>query len=191
MDERPDDVLVEEARQGSTEAFSELARRHQQRIFCLIYGMTRNRSDTDDLCQEVFMTAFRSISGFNQKSSFYTWVYRIAVNTSLNFLKKRGRKKERAGFHENLPYADEKAAASWSPEGSSTRNELQGLLEEAVDSLPPLYRVSFLLVADQGLSHAEAARALGCSANTVSWRMHKARKMLRARLSPFINEAGS
>jgi len=191
MDERPDDVLVEEARQGGKEAFSELARRHQKRIFRLIYGMTRNRSDADDLCQEVFMTAFRSIPGFNRKSSFYTWLYRIAVNTSLNFLKRRGREKKRAGFDENLPHTDEKRAASWSPEGWSIRSEFEGLLEEAVDSLPPLYRASFLLVANQGLSHAEAAQALGCSENTVSWRMHKARKMLRSRLEPYLKEAGS
>jgi RNA polymerase sigma-70 factor (ECF subfamily) len=191
MDERPDDVLVEEARRGRVEAFSELARRHQQRIYRLIYGMTRNHSDTDDLSQEVFLTAFKSIASFNRKSNFSTWIYRIAVNLSLNFLRKRGRDKPRAEFHENLPYGDEHRSASYSPEGSSIRNELQGKIVETVDSLPPLFRASFLLVVDQGMSHAEAARALGCAENTVSWRMHKARKMLQARLRPFLNEVGS
>jgi RNA polymerase sigma-70 factor (ECF subfamily) len=94
-------------------------------------------------------------------------------------------------FDENLPCTDEKAAAAWSPEGKSIQDELRGLLEKAVDSLPPLYKASFLLVADQGLSHAEAAQVLGCSENTVSWRMHKARKLLRSRLEPYLKEAGS
>jgi RNA polymerase sigma-70 factor (ECF subfamily) len=191
MDERPDDVLVEEARQGKSEAFAELARRHQQRIFGLIYGMTKNRSDADDLCQEVFLTAFRSIPGFQGRSSFSTWVYRIAINASLNFLKRRGREGERAGFHDNLPEGDGGKAATSSPEMSAVRNELQDRIEDAVGSLPPLFKASFVLVAGQGLSHAEAARALGCSENTVSWRMHKARKMLQARLKPFLNEVGS
>ena len=190
MDERPDDVLVEEARRGAVAAFSELAGRHQQRVYRLIYGMTRNHSDADDLSQEVFLTAFRSISGFNGRSSFYTWLYRIAVNQTLNFLKKRGREKDRAGFHENLPYGDEARAAAYSPEGNSVRGELQGCVAEAVDGLPAHFRASFLLVVDQGLSHAEAARALGCSENTVSWRMHKARKLLQARLKPYLNEVG-
>jgi RNA polymerase sigma-70 factor (ECF subfamily) len=187
MDERPDEVLVEDVRQGRTEAFSELARRHQQRIYRLIYGMTRNHSDADDLSQEVFMTAFRSISGFTGRSGFYTWLYRIAVNRTLNFLRERRPEKDRAEFHENLPCGSG-SGSEGSPEGRSIRSELQRRMVEAVDSLPPLYKASFLLVVDQGLSHAEAALALGCSENTVSWRMHKARKMLQTRLRPYISE---
>jgi len=191
MDERPDDVLVEEARRGGVEAFSELARRHRQRIYRLIYGMTRNHSDTDDLSQEVFLTAFQSMPGFRGKSSFSTWIYRIAVNLTLNFLRKRGREKNRTEFHDNLPYGEDRAAASYSPEGSAIRGELQSRMVKAVDSLPPLFKASFLLVVDQGLSHAAAAGVLGCSENTVSWRMHKARKMLQARLKPYLDEVVS
>jgi len=189
MDDRPDELLVEDVRRGRTEAFTELARRHQQRVYRLVYGMTRSHTDADDLSQEVFMTAFRSISGFSGRSSFYTWLYRIAVNRTLNFLRGRGPERDRDEFHENLP-CGEAMAADTSPEGRSIRTELRGRLAEAVDSLPPLYRVSFLLVVDQGLSHAEAAKALGCSENTVSWRMHKARKMLQARLRPYMSEVG-
>jgi len=187
MDERPDEALVEEVRRGRTEAFSELARRHQQRVYRLVYGMTRNHSDADDLSQEVFMTAFRSISGFTGRSGFYTWLYRIAVNRTLNFLRERRPEKERAEFHENLP-CDSGSGDDASPEGRSIQSELRGRMIEAVEALPPVYKASFLLVVDQGLSHAEAARALGCSENTISWRMHKARKMLQNRLRPFISE---
>ncbi len=190
MDERPDQVLVEEARGGRPEAFSELARRHQQRVYRLIYGMTRNHSDADDLSQEVFLTAFRSLSGFDGRSAFYTWLYRIALNQTLNFLKKRGREKDRAGFHENLTSGVGGPADADSPEGSSIRGELQGRVVEAVNALPAHFRASFILVVDQGLSHAEAAQALGCSENTVSWRMHKARKLLQARLKPYLDGVG-
>jgi RNA polymerase sigma-70 factor, ECF subfamily len=190
MDERPDQVLVEEARGGRPEAFSELARRHQQRVYRLIYGMTRNHSDADDLSQEVFLTAFRSLSGFDGRSAFYTWLYRIALNQTLNFLKKRGREKDRAGFNENLTSGAGGPADAYSPEGSSIRGELQGRVVEAVNALPAHFRASFILVVDQGLSHAEAAQALGCSENTVSWRMHKARKLLQARLKPYLDEVG-
>lgn len=188
MDERPDEVLVEEARRGRLEAFSELARRHQQRVYRLTYGMTRNHSDADDLSQEVFMTAFQSLPDFNGRSAFYTWLYRIAVNQTLNFLKKKGREKDRASFHENLPFGDDRRTVAYSPEANSVRVELQARVAEAVNALPAHFRASFLLVVDQGLSHAEAAQALGCSENTVSWRMHKARKLLRARLKPYLNE---
>jgi RNA polymerase sigma-70 factor (ECF subfamily) len=190
MDERPDEALVSEARQGKADAFAELARRYQRRIYRLVFSMTKNHTDSDDLCQEVFLTAFKSMPAFNQKSSFYTWIYRIAVNRSLNFLKKRAREK-RAGFNDNLSSGDADRAEANSPEGNSMRSELGDRMRAAVDSLPALYKVSFLLVADQGMSHADAARALGCSENTVSWRMHKARKMLRAKLKPYLTEADS
>lgn len=96
MDERQDDLLVEEARRGSREAFAELVRRHERRVYGLVFRMVRNHSDADDLAQEVFLTAFRSIASFRRGSSFYTWLYRIAVNMSLTFLKKRSREKDRA-----------------------------------------------------------------------------------------------
>ncbi len=191
MDERPDEILVEEARRGGTEAFAELARRYQRRIFRLIYGMTRNSLDADDLTQEVFLAAFKSLPTFGRKSGFYTWLYRIAVNHALNFLKKRRREKERDDFDENLTPSDDVGAASSSPEGSSIRGELEDKIRQAIDSLPPHLRASFLLVVDQGMSHAEAAAILGCSKNTVSWRMHKARKRLQSELKPFLTEAGS
>ncbi len=189
MQERPDEVLVSEARQGKADAFAELARRYQQRIYRLVFSMTRNHPDSDDLCQEVFLTAFKSLSGFNQRSSFYTWIYRIAVNRSLNFLKKRGREKERAEFDDNLALDGVATAQISSPEGRSIRGELRDRMRAAVDALPAPYKASFLLVVDQGMSHADAARALGCSENTVSWRMHKARKMLQERLRPYLTEA--
>ncbi len=191
MAERPDEALLEEAGRGSIDAFAELARRYQQSVFRLIYGMTRNLTDADDLTQEAFLTAFKSLPGFNRKSGFYTWIYRIAVNLTLNFLKKKGREKNRAEFDEDLRPADCGPEAADSPERRSVRDELADRIRSAVDALPEPFRASFLLVVDQGMSHAEAAAILGCSENTVSWRMHKARKLVQARLKPYLSEAAS
>jgi len=188
MDDRKDEDLVVLARSGRPEAFMELVRRHRERIFVMIYGMTRDRSDAEDLTQETFLAAYRALGRFRQRSSFYTWVYRIAVNLSLNFLKKRGRERDRMVFDENLAPADPAAGAVASPEETSAQSELEAKLAEAVEALPPLFKAAFLMVANQGLSHAEAARILGCTENTVSWRMHKARKLLRARMRPFLSE---
>jgi RNA polymerase sigma-70 factor (ECF subfamily) len=181
-----DDVLVEEAKSGRIEAYAELARRVQEKIYHTIFGMTRNHEDANDLTQETFMYAYRALRTFKQKSSFYTWVYRIAINLTLNFLKKKGREKGREDFEDNAHIFDKAEYAALSPEGDSLKNELKEKLEEAIERLPLIYRTAFNLVVFQGISHGRAAELLGCSENTVSWRMHKARKMLQARLQPYL-----
>lgn len=188
MDERPDERLVDEARGGGREAFAELVRRHERRIYGLALRMSGNPADADDLAQEAFLMAWRSIGSFRSGSSFYTWLYRIALNTSLTFLKGRQREKSRAPFDENLPAGPASRRPVEGPELDSSLNELSGRIGEAVASLPAHFRATFALVVDQGLSHADAAAVLGCSENTVSWRMHKARRLLQAQLKPFLEE---
>jgi RNA polymerase sigma-70 factor (ECF subfamily) len=190
MDDRTDEALVALAREGQPEAFMELVRRYRERIFAMIFGMTRDRSDAEDLTQETFLAAYRALPRFRLTSGFYTWVYRIGVNTSLNFLKKRGREKGRGEFDENVLPVGQSAAAVPAPEAFSAQGELEAKLAEAVEELPPLFRAAFVMVVNQGFSHAEAARVLGCTESTVSWRMHKARKLLQARLRPFLSEVG-
>jgi RNA polymerase sigma-70 factor, ECF subfamily len=188
MEEHPDARLVEDARQGGREAFAELVRRHERRVYAIALRMAGNPADADDLAQEVFLTAWRSIGSFRGGSSFYTWLYRIAVNASLTFLKKRrGREKDRAPYDDNLSVTGPGPGLP-SPEGEASRSELAARVNEALAALPAHFRAAFALVADQGLAHAEAARILGCSENTVSWRMHKARKLLQARLKPYLEE---
>ncbi|MCX6560761.1 MAG: sigma-70 family RNA polymerase sigma factor [Candidatus Aminicenantes bacterium] len=189
MESTADDVLVERAQAGDVDAFAELAGRLQERIYRTILGMTRSPEDADDLTQDAFMTAFRSLKSFRRNSSFYTWVYRIAVNLTLNHLKKKGREKGRAPFEDGAAVLDKTGYAAGSPEGGSLNRELKGKLEEAIGRLRPVYQAAFNLVVVQGMSHGRAAEVLGCSENTVSWRMHKARKMLRARLQPYLGEA--
>jgi RNA polymerase sigma-70 factor (ECF subfamily) len=188
MDDTSDAGLVDEARRGGREAFADLVRRHERRVYGVALRMAGNPADADDLAQEVFLTAWRSIGSFRGGSSFYTWLYRIAVNASLTFLKKRSRERNRAPFDENRAGGGRPRGLTDGPEGSSALNELSSRIAEAIAALPVRFRATFSLVVDQGLSHADAALALGCSENTVSWRMHKTRKLLQARLKPFLEE---
>lgn len=188
MEQTADDVLVAKAQAGDMDAFMELAGRVQEKIYHTIFGLTRNREDAGDLTQDTLMYAYRSIRSFRRQSSFYTWVYRIAVNLSLNFLKKKNREKGRMEYEDGAAVFEKAVYAARTPERESQQRELRKALEEAVASLPAPFRAAFNLVVYQGLSHGQAAEILGCSENTVSWRMHKARKILQAGLGPFLAE---
>jgi RNA polymerase sigma-70 factor (ECF subfamily) len=188
MDGPQEEALVERARTGDRAAFAELARLHRERVYVVIFGLVRNHADADDLAQETFLAAYRAIGRFRGGSSFYTWLYRIAVNLTMNHLKKRKREKGRSELLENAtpPTAESQAAAS--PELRSQADEISARLAQALTEIPLPFQAAFQLVVNRGLSHARAAEVLGCSENTVSWRMHKARKMLQARLAPFLSE---
>lgn len=181
-----DDHLVKQAKQGDVDAFTELVRRFQEKIYHTILSLTRNQQDAYDLAQETFMHAYKSLRSFKQRSTFYTWLYRIAMNLTLNFLKKKKRDEKREVHVEDYSLDVSSADITLSPEGHSMKKELSEKLKEAVDSLPLAYRASFVLVVSQGLTHTQAANILRCSENTISWRMHRARKMLQQKLKPYL-----
>ena len=189
MSEERDGALVDAARRGDRGAFTELVRRSRDKVYAMILGLTRNRQDADDLLQETYLHAFRALGRFRGDAGFATWVYRIGANLTLNHLKRRSRERNRAEFDEGRIPADPAPGSNRTPEAASAAVEFERGVEEAVGALPPLFKAAFVLVVEQGMSHAEAARILGCSENTVAWRMHKARKLLRAILKPFLNEA--
>ena len=187
MEALPDDQLVAHARKGDVDAFTELARRHQEKIFQTVFWMTKNLEDADDLCQEAFLHAYKHLQKFKQRSSFYTWIYRIAVNLTLNFLKKKMREKKRSAVPiEECFQEDVGSTYACSPEKSSLRKELGQKLKQAIDALPDPYKMSFVLVVFQGMSHGQASEVMGCSESTISWRMFKARKMLQSKLLPYL-----
>jgi RNA polymerase sigma-70 factor (ECF subfamily) len=186
MDDVEEGRLVELAGSGDRDASSELVRRYRDRIYRTIQRFTRNQSDADDLFQETFLRAFRDLPTFGRRSKFYTWVYRIAVNQCLNFLKKKGKEMGGGEWADQGP--DDRRPAAGSPESSAAAEELRDRLAAAIDSLPLPYRTCFTLVVFQGMTHRQAAGVLGCREKTVSWRMHKARKMLQAKLRPNLGE---
>ena len=185
MDDKTDSALVAKARRGDREAFSELVRSCQEKVFNTVVSFTRNIQDADDIVQDVFVQAYRRLDRFRGQSTFFTWVYRIAVNQTLNFLKRKNREAGRREMDNRTALRGERPAA-FSPEADSLREELNRKMKDAIDALPLIYRAAFNLVACQGMSHGRAARALSVTENTVSWRMHRARKMLQEKLGPYI-----
>jgi RNA polymerase sigma-70 factor (ECF subfamily) len=184
-----DTELVVKAQKGDVDAFAALAERYQLKIYRTLLALTGSPMDADDLAQEAFMKAYQSLGRFKRKAGFYTWVYRIAFNLAMNMLKRKNLAKDRLTAIPMEPGMEGVLGGSQDlPEKQSLRNELRVRLKEAVGSLPLIYRASFILVALEGMSHMQAAEVLKCSENTVSWRMHKARKMLQERLRPYLGD---
>ncbi|MCR4397040.1 MAG: RNA polymerase sigma factor, partial [Candidatus Saccharicenans sp.] len=174
--------LISRARKGEVEAFMSLARVYEKPIFSLIYRLTGNREDAADLTQETFLKAYVGLKKFRGRSSFHTWLHRIAVNETLNFIKKSGKEKGHLEYLDELqPEADGLALVP-SPEESSLEEEFRKKLEQVLNELPVNDKLTFSLVVFQGLSHAEAAAVLGCSEGTVSWKMHEIRQAIREKL---------
>lgn len=183
----PDEELVAAAKSGHPEAFDELVRRHTPRLYGLVYNMTSNHEDTHDLLQEVFAKAYRSLKGFRGQSSFSTWIHTIAVNRTLNFLKKRGRQRAMS-LDEMDPAAMNDPAfrsAVRSPEKEAGLKELQKRLNEALQKLSPKHRAVVTMFDIQGMPHAEIAKVMGVSEGTVRSRLFYAHQELQALLADY------
>ncbi len=193
MNREEEKQLIRQAQQGNAEAFMTLARTYESKIFNLIYRLTKNREDTADLTQETFLNAFRAIREFRASSSFHTWLHRIAVNLSLNFLKRSERQKKYREYYINNSQESRERENDLvnnidSPEDVSAAEQLKASLEKAFDELPIIYKAAFSLVVYEGMSHREAAEVLGCSEGTVSWRIHQARRMIKEKLQPYFGQ---
>jgi RNA polymerase sigma-70 factor (ECF subfamily) len=176
--------FVRRAQAGDRAAFGELVRRYRERIFALILHLTGSESDADDITQEVFWGAYRHLGQFAGRSEFFTWIYRIAVNRSLNAKRDRNRRSETPLDDPRIVHALA-ADASGDPARAAELRQTYARLLFALDSLPPEMRTTVVLVALQGMSHAEVAVIQECSPGTVAWRIHQARgKLQRALLTP-------
>lgn len=186
----PDDALVARAQEGDVDAYSELVRRHQRKIYALVYQMTSNKEDAEDLVQDVFVKAYASLRGFKRDAGFFTWVYRIAVNRTINFLKQRGRRA--AMSLDNLDDAVERnpdyveLVARESPVRDASLGELQKKLNAALQTLSENHRTVVVMHDIQGMPHDEIARVLGVSPGTVRSRLFYARQLLQNELKEFL-----
>ncbi len=184
-----DRELVLRSRGGDLEAFDQLVQRYQGRIYALTYNMTSSRADAEDLVQEVFVKAYRSLGRFKGKSSFYTWIYRIAVNHTINFLRKRGRRTmlsldDLDGAVERDP--DYVALSSGSgPFRMASLAELHEKLNAALQELSEKHRAVVVLHDIQGIPHDHIARMMKCSSGTIRSRLFYARKQLQSALEEF------
>lgn len=182
--------LVRRSQQGDLAAYDELVRRYQERVYATIYHMTSNHEDANDLAQETFIKAFQAIKTFKGGSSFFTWVYRIAVNKTINFLKQR---KNRT--HMSLNDLDFNAehdpdlvalVSHKTPRREVSLAELQEKLNAAMQKLSESHRLVVTLHDVQGLPHDEIAEIMGCNIGTVRSRLFYARQQLQAHLSDYL-----
>jgi RNA polymerase sigma-70 factor (ECF subfamily) len=185
-----DKSLVRRARGGDLNAYDELVRRYQERIYATIYHMTSHHEDANDLAQETFIKAYQALGSFKGEAGFFTWLYRIAVNRTLNFLKsKKGRN------HLSLNDVDARIehdpewialVSEQTPRRDLSLNELQKSLNNALQKLSDVHRAVVTLHDIQGLSHEEIGRIMNCSNGTVRSRLHYARQQLQAHLGPCL-----
>jgi len=186
----PDAELVLKAQQGDVHAFDQLVERYHSKIYGLTYNMTSNREDAEDLTQEVFVKAFEALPRFKGKSSFYTWVYRIAVNKTINYRKKRNRKRALSldSFDQDIKLDDayHEMTAKGSPLRNISLSELQKKLNEALQNLSEKHRTVVVMHDMQGIPHDEIAKVVGASVGTVRSRLFYARRQMQTELSDFM-----
>ena len=190
IDASEDQQLVKRAQLGHLEAYDELIRRYQERIYATIYHMTANHEDANDLAQETFIKAYQALKSFKGDSSFFTWVYRIAVNKTINFLKQRKNK-----THMSLNDLDFNAehdpdlvalVSDKTPRRNVNLIELQEKLNGAMQKLSEIHRLVVTLHDVQGLSHEDISKIMGCNTGTVRSRLFYARQQLQAYLSDYL-----
>jgi RNA polymerase sigma factor RpoE len=183
-------VLVKRARQGDLSAYDDLVRRYQERIYATLYHMTSNHEDANDLAQEAFIKAFQALKTFKGGSSFYTWVYRIAVNKTINFLKQRKNRSQMSlnDLDFNAEHDPDLVAlvSEKTPRREAGLAELQEKLNEAMQTLSEAHRLVVTLHDVQGLSHEEIAKIMDCNIGTVRSRLFYARQQLQGQLVDYL-----
>ncbi|MBP7951492.1 MAG: sigma-70 family RNA polymerase sigma factor [Verrucomicrobiales bacterium] len=185
-----DQRLVERAQGGDTAAFDVLVVKYTPKLYGLVYHMTSNREDAHDLLQDIFSRAYRSLPRFRGQSAFYTWIYSIATNMTLNFLKKRGRRLTYSlddidsGIERDQEFLD--ATAGSDPVREAGLKELQGKLNEAMMQLSEDHRAVVTMFDIQGMPHSEIARIMGVSEGTVRSRLFYAHRQLQSLLGDYL-----
>lgn len=185
-----EEAIIHRAQKGDLGAYDELIRRYQERVYATVYHMTSNHEDANDLTQEAFIKGYHALKSFKGGSSFYTWVYRIAVNKTINFLKQR---KHRSSMSLNdLDFNAEKdpdlvaLISEKTPRRDAALAELQKKLNEAMQKLSDQHRLVVTLHDVQGLAHEEIAEVMDCNVGTVRSRLFYARQQLQGYLADYL-----
>jgi len=189
-EELDDITLVRRAQREDTRAYDVLVRRYQERIYATVYHMTSNHDDANDLAQETFIKAFRALKSFKGDSSFYTWIYRIAVNKTINFLKQRKNRVQISLNDVDFNAENDPDLVALTSERTPRRDlnlaELQEKLNAAMQKLSEHHRMVVTLHDVQGLSHEEIGKIMDCNVGTVRSRLFYARQQLQAYLSDYL-----
>ncbi|MBV8814442.1 MAG: sigma-70 family RNA polymerase sigma factor [Verrucomicrobia bacterium] len=185
--EQDDIGLVRRCQKGDARAFEQLVIKYRSKAFSMIYGIVQNEQDAWDLAQEGFIKAWRSVHRFKGESSFYTWLYRIMTNVTLDALRRKGHKNS-AEFDDQIattqiePSSRTTPAADPLPHRGIEREEIRQRIEHAISKLSPEHRAVILMKEIEDLQYNEIAEAMDCSIGTVMSRLFYARKKLQAML---------
>lgn len=173
--------LIDRARDGDGAAFGVIVRRYQKRIYRLAVHLLKDAAEAEDVTQDTFVRAYGALDRFDGRSEPFTWMYRIAVNLSLNAI--RSRKTKKRATTPDDPRIEgllvEHRATHADPARLSADRQMAMTLCDGLDTLSESLRMTLILVSIDGLSHANAAEVLGCPEGTVAWRIHEARRRLR------------
>jgi RNA polymerase sigma-70 factor (ECF subfamily) len=190
MSEREtDQVLVERAQRGDGRAFDLLVLKYQQRVAALIGRYLRDSAEVMDVTQEAFLKAYRALPGFRGESAFYTWIYRIAINTVKNYIAAQGRRPP--GDDVDAEVAEQmdmggRLREQATPERELLTDEIAANVQAALDGLPEDLRTAIVLRELEGMSYEEIATAMSCPIGTVRSRIFRAREAIDKRLRPLL-----
>lgn len=185
--EDPDRELIIAWQAGDESAFEELIRRHESRVYRLLYRMMGNKEDAEDLTQETFLSLHRHGHRFRAEARFSTFVYRVAANAALNRRRSYGRGRSRIDKLKTRQQAgDDLPSAPRNPEDATLGQELSGHVRDALESLSPSLRMPVVLYDIEGLAYGEIAKVLGIAEGTVKSRIHRARQALREELKGLL-----
>ena len=177
--------LVKQCQAGNTEAFDQLVTRYRTRVFAMIYNMIHNEQDAWDLAQDSFVKAWKSIGRFRGRSCFYTWIYRIVMNVTIDWLRKKQVKGAGAEFNDAIQLREIEPASRTVPKADPLphermeRSEIRARIDNAIAQISPEHRAVILMKEIEEMQYHEIAEALGCSIGTVMSRLFYARKKLQ------------
>ncbi len=192
MSEREiDQALVERVQQGDKKAFDLLVLKYQLRVSKLVSRFLRNQSDVPDVVQEAFIKAYRALPNFRGESAFYTWLYRIAINTAKNHLVSMARKSPVNSI--DVQDAEDYGASEWlkeyaSPEREALASELEATIHQTMGELPADLREAITLREIEGLSYEDIAAVMDCPIGTVRSRIFRAREAIDSKLEPILDD---
>ena len=187
----PDAELVRRACDGDPAGYDELIRRHQSRIYGMMYHMTANHEDANDLTQEAFIRGYQTLRSFRGEAAFFTWIYRIAVNRALNFIKQRRNRTPHVSLDDFDPQGEvatylRELISDKTPRRDAAMKELQEKLNGALLKLSEKHRLVVTLHDIQGVSYDEIAAITGCNVATVRTRLFYARHLLQGYLADYL-----
>lgn len=175
--------LIQKAKQGNLYFFEKLVKKYQKKIYGLAFRMTKDHDSADDLAQETFVKAFTSIRSFKEEHNFYPWIFRICMNLSINYLK---RKRFMVSESELLPRKLEEKEGTSDPMSELMKDELLDKINSSIDKLPPPFKAVFILKVYEELSYEEIAKTLNTSVGTVMSRLFRARERLQKLLKDYL-----